>query len=170
MIAEKIGKREVVGHSGGYPGHITRSILDPRKGLVVSVLTNAVDGPASELALGVLAILDYALEKPITNETPDAALFVGRFANMWGVMDIAQLGDRLVAIHPGAPDPVAAVDTLTISSPTSLEFESGSGYGSIGEALHYVLDESGAVQSIRGGGGMSMWPLAPLSDERGGEE
>lgn len=166
MISETVGEREVVGHSGGYPGHITRSILDPKKGLVISVLTNAVDGPASELAQGVLAILDYALEKPIDAETVDAAPFVGRFANMWGVMDVAQLGERIVAIHPGAIAPVAVVDTLTVASPTALLFESGSGYGSIGEELRYRFGPDGEVTSIQGGGGMTMWPLAPLDDRQ----
>ena len=170
MISERLGGRKVIGHSGGYPGHITRTILDPEKGLVVSVLTNAVDGPASELAVGALALLDYALEKPTTETTPDASPFVGRFANMWGVIDVAQLGDRIVAVHPGSPDPITALDTLTVSSPAALEFDTGSGYGSIGEKLHYVFDESGAITSIRGGGGMTMWPLGPLADEHGGGE
>lgn len=159
MISETVGGRTVVGHSGGYPGHITRSILDPKKGLVVSVLTNAVDGPASELALGVLNLLDYALEKPRTETTADASTFAGRFANMWGVMDIAQLGDRIVAIHPGAPLSLTTVDTLVPSGVNALRFETGSGYGSIGEELFYSFDEAGKTISIQGGGGMTMWPF-----------
>jgi CubicO group peptidase (beta-lactamase class C family) len=159
MITEKVGEHEVIGHSGGYPGHITRTILDPHTGLAISVLTNSVDGPASELAVGALAIIDYALAQPATDETPDATFFTGRFANMWGVMDIAQLGDRIVAIHPGAASPVDMVDTLVVVNDTTLRFDTGSGYGSIGEILEYSLGDDGAVTSIRGGGGMTMWPI-----------
>jgi len=52
----------MVGHSGGYPGHITRTMWDPNEGLASSVLTNAVDGPAEELAVGILKILDKGRE------------------------------------------------------------------------------------------------------------
>ena len=41
-----IGDRRVLGHGGGYPGHITRTFFDPVDRLAVSVLTNAIDGPA----------------------------------------------------------------------------------------------------------------------------
>ena len=46
MGLHEIGARAVVGHNGGYPGHITSSVADPVARLAVSVLTNAVDGPA----------------------------------------------------------------------------------------------------------------------------
>jgi CubicO group peptidase (beta-lactamase class C family) len=101
----------MVGHSGGYPGHITRTMWDPEEGLAISVLTNAVDGPAEELASGILKILDKAremtpkrpLKSGLTNsaaiEPPvqslgeiDLASFTGRFAALWGVTDVIELG------------------------------------------------------------------------------
>lgn len=163
MISETVDGHEVIGHSGGYPGHITRTLLDPHTGLVVSVLTNAVDGPAAELSQGILALLDYATAEPATADTVDASRFTGRFANMWGVMDVAQLGGRIVALHPGSPTPLTGADTLEPVGETSLRFAEGSGFGSIGEDLHYVF-EGDRVVSIRGGGGMSMRPLEPMSE------
>jgi CubicO group peptidase (beta-lactamase class C family) len=159
MISEKVGEHEVIGHSGGYPGHITKSLLDPHTGLAISVLTNSVDGPASELGIGVLGLIDYALAQPADESTPDASFFTGRFASMWGVMDIAQLGSRIVAIHPGAASPTEMVDTLVIVDDHTLRFDAGSGYGSIGELLEYRVDEDGNVIAIQGGGGMTMWPI-----------
>ncbi len=164
MITEKVGEHEVIGHSGGYPGHITRSILDPRTGLVISVLTNSVDGPAGEIAQGVLSILDYAVEKPRTEGTFDASRLTGRFANMWGAMDVVQLGERIVTIHPGAPAPMASVDVLEPTETDALRFVKGSGFGSIGEDLRYEF-EGETVVAIHGGGGMTMWPLVPPYDE-----
>ena len=164
MIAEKVGEHEVIGHSGGYPGHITRSILDPRTGLVISVLTNSVDGPASEIAQGVLSILDYAAEKPLSAGAFDASRLTGRFANMWGVMDVVQLGERIVTIHPGAPAPMASVDVLEPTESDALRFVKGSGFGSIGEDLRYEFDGDSVV-AIHGGGGMTMWPLVLPYDE-----
>ena len=49
MGVQAIGARAVVGHNGGFPGHITSSVADPVGRLAVSVLTNAVDGPADAL-------------------------------------------------------------------------------------------------------------------------
>ncbi|HEY0214938.1 MAG TPA: serine hydrolase domain-containing protein, partial [Cellulomonas sp.] len=54
MDLHTFGERDVVGHSGGYPGHITRTYIDPRARLVVSVLTNAIDGPADPIAVGLI--------------------------------------------------------------------------------------------------------------------
>jgi D-alanyl-D-alanine carboxypeptidase len=80
------------------------------------------------------------------------------------VMDVVQLGDRIVTIHPGAPAPMAAVDVLAPAEPNVLRFEKGSGFGSIGEDLRYEF-EGQSVVAIHGGGGMTMWPLVPPYDE-----
>ena len=57
-----MGEQVFVGHSGGYPGHITKTLVDPRSGLTISVLTNAIDGPATPLARGIAQILAAAAE------------------------------------------------------------------------------------------------------------
>ncbi len=77
------GERRLVGHGGGYPGHITRTVFDPREHLAVAVLTNAVDAPAEELATAAVKLIDLAgkHERPVDE---DAARFCGRFANLWG--------------------------------------------------------------------------------------
>jgi CubicO group peptidase (beta-lactamase class C family) len=170
MIAEKVGDHAIIGHSGGYPGHITRSVLDPHTGLAISVLTNAGDGPASELVLGVLRILDFATAQPLGENAIDGSAFVGRFANMWGVMDVAQLGNRLVALHPGQASPVAAFDELEISDDDTLVFSAGSGYGSIGEKLVYTRAADGSIEKIQGGGGMTMWPIEAYREREASRE
>ena len=78
---------------------------------------------------------------------------------MWGVMDIVQLGERLLAIHPGAPTPLDGVDELEVTGEATLRIAKGNGFGSVGETIFVDFDEAGAVSRIRGGGGMSMWPM-----------
>ena len=56
-----VGGRRVVGHSGGFPGFITRTWWDPVDRIAVSVLTNAVDGPASVLAEGILRFVELGV-------------------------------------------------------------------------------------------------------------
>jgi len=173
MIIERVGDHRVVGHSGGYPGHITRSIFDPAAGLAISVLTNAVDGPAAELSNGILRLIDAALVQAPTlslgatgsaRSDIDSSRFTGRFANMWGVLDVVQLGERLVSLHPGSPNPLDGLDELEIIDENTLLISKGSGFGSVGESMVYEFDASGAVVSVRGSGGMSLWPLGELGE------
>lgn len=155
------GERRLVGHSGGYPGHITRTWIDPGQQVVVSVLTNAVDGPADVLAGGVLRLLDLALDAPEpAADRPaggDLQRFAGRFANLWGVTDIALLGNRLVLLHPGAPDPTEDHLELTVEGDSTLRQESVAGFGSAGETVEYDWAPDGTAARIRLGG-ISVWP------------
>jgi len=171
MDVETVAGRHVVGHSGSYPGHATRSFLDPGDGIVISVLTNAIDGPASELSSGILKILDAALECPArrtvaerTALPADTTRFEGRFAASWGMLDIVRLGDRLLGLSPVAADPVADPDVLEVVDDDTLRVTSGDGFGSVGELIGYTRDEAGDVVSIRSGG-LRMWAYDPARDD-----
>lgn len=173
MIIERIGDHRVVGHSGGYPGHITRSLFDPAAGLAISVLTNAVDGPAAELSNGILRLIDAALvQAPAlslgrpaqAHSDIPSSRFTGRFANMWGVLDVVQLGERLVSVHPGSPNPIDGLDELEILDENTLLIRKGSGFGSVGERMVYEFDHDDNITLVRGSGGMSLTPLGELGE------
>lgn len=167
FMVSRIGGHRVVGHSGGYPGHITRTLFDPATGLAVSVLTNAIDGPATPLASGILRLLDAAVEPApaglaataVTGDSIDPRRFTGRFADEWGVVDIVLLGERLVSLNPGAADPLDSFDTLTIVSPTELLIARGNGFGSVGERMRYEFAADGSVASVRGDSAMTLKPF-----------
>jgi len=159
MDLRSAGDRTLVGHSGGYPGHITRTWIDPDAQVVVSVLTNAVDGPADALARGLFALLDLALAAPGGPQPPTAELarHTGRFVNLWGVTDVALLGGRLVLLHPGSPEPAEDFLELTPEAPGVLRQEAVAGFGSAGEPVTYSWAEDGTAASVRLGG-ISAWP------------
>lgn len=166
-----IGDREVVGHSGGYPGHITRTYVDPAARLVVSVLTNAIDGPADALAVGLIKLVDLALNPPAGAPEPAAdarplAAYTGRFGALWGITDIAELGGRLLLLHPAAPDPVAAYDELHVLGPDRLGTSREPGFGAAGEDVVVERAPDGAVAAIRHG--MTSWPLEEFRRRRAG--
>jgi len=165
-----VGERRLVGHSGGFPGQITRTWIDPEGAVVVSVLTNAIDGPADALARGLFALLDLALAAPGAEQRPAAELarYTGRFANLWGVTDIALLGGRLVLLHPGALEPAAEYAELTVVDAGTLRLESIPGFGSAGEAVVYEWAEDGTASSIRAGG-VTSWPLEVFRARRAGQ-
>ncbi|MGH2549405.1 MAG: serine hydrolase domain-containing protein [Thermomicrobiales bacterium] len=167
----------MVGHSGGYPGHITRTMWDPNEGLAISVLTNAVDGPAEELAAGTLKILEKAREvapkmslssgltnssaiappaKPI--EDIDLNTFTGRFAALWGVTDVFILGGKLLASSPVGPSPLMMPYELAVVDANTLLTTSGMSYASVGEHFRYERDADGEIISVFTGG-MKAWPI-----------
>jgi len=167
------GDRRLVGHGGGYPGHITRTVFDPADRLAVAVLTNAIDAPAEELALGAVKLIDLAgggagesagtagtANATATAGEPDPRQrrFTGRLANLWGVRDVALLGDRLFLLDPTAADPTASAAELAVTGGTTLRVTRGPGYGAVGESMEYAFTDSG-VASVRGAGGLTWWPL-----------
>lgn len=176
MSLRQLGARDLVGHSGGYPGHITQTYIDPTEQLVVSVLTNAVDGPASNLAAGLIRLIDLALND--ADDTPAGAAapgeptdrvplssFTGRFAGLWGITDIVEAGDRLLLITPTAPNPAEAYSTAVPLDAHTLQTESKSGFGAVGEKLYLERDDDGAIVSVHFSGG-PCWPVAEFLSRR----
>ncbi len=137
MVTERVDDQTFVGHSGGYPGHITKTLLDPTTGLVVSVLTNAVDGPATPLALGIVQLLAASAPQPDTTPLSPAALaHTGRYADLWHVVDLAALGGRLLALSPTAWNPTEDPDEL-VEDGDGLRIVAGAGFGSVGEPVTF---------------------------------
>lgn len=102
--------------------------------------------------------------------TDPAHRFVGRFENLWSVIDVvdpgdrlAGIGDRLVGIAPTLADPMPSTITFDLVDKDTLRVIVCSGYGSRRELWRYERDDDGRVQSVRAGGGMTMWPQPDVS-------
>ncbi|TCC11518.1 serine hydrolase domain-containing protein [Kribbella soli] len=156
LAVNKVGDREVFGHGGGYPGHITRTLVDPEHRIVVSVLTNAIDGPASQFAEGLFRLLDLAESKD--RGEGDLTRFTGRFANLWGVTDFVVIGGRLYATDPSGSNPAEEPQELEADGDT-LRVTGGNGYGSYGESYRFTFDANGVVETVRGSSGLSLQPI-----------
>lgn len=153
-----VADREVVGHSGGYPGHITRTWIDPVDGLVVSVLTNDLDGLAGTLAAGVLQLITLATRASDAGEAvPDDLRFTGRFAGTWGAYDVVELGGTLHTLSLRAPDPFSGATRL-IPRDGRLVLEEEPSFGEAGEPVHVTRGTDGRIESIRLGA-MTAWPI-----------
>lgn len=106
---------KIVGHGGGYPGFITRSGLNQDKKIIVIALTNAVDGPALTLAIGIFKILAYIEKeeekfklKP-EQKMIDFKEITGIYKSDWGTSLFSQIGSKLVLTAPGADDPTELI-------------------------------------------------------------
>lgn len=159
----KINDRRLLGHGGGFPGHITHTLFDPHERIAASVLTNAIDGPAQMYVATVFRLIDLALGAA-ASETPAvapdvASRFTGRFANLWGVSDVVDLGGRLHLLDPTVGDPTADPIRLNVADElTTLRITDSPGYAAPGEELVYTRDDDGAVREVRGAGGVTMYP------------
>lgn len=157
MILQDVHGHRTLGHSGGYPGHITRSWALPDSGVALSVLTNAVDGPAAAWGEALIALATLAdKEAPASYsrmQPADLARFTGRFAGLWGVQDIVELGGKLYQLPLGAaPDPDVVVP-LDIVDAATLRSHDPNGFGGYGEDLAFEFDDAGAA-ALRGPGGV----------------
>ena len=157
----EIGGRRFVGHGGAFPGHATMTLFDPSDRLVVVVLINEVGGPAAILAQGIVTTIAFALaQNPAAKGSPRShERFTGRFANMWGVTDVAAFGDELVALQPEADDPVKIVTRLAVVDEQTLRVTESHGMAAPGEAIRYVRDRAGHVTKVIAGG-TSAYPVA----------
>ena len=157
----EIGGRRFVGHGGGFPGHATMTLFDPSDRLVVVALTNEVSGPAGMLAHGILTTIAFALQQKSATEGSASARerFAGRFANIWGVTDVAAFGDALVSLHPESDDPVKLVTKLAVEDERTLRATETNGMAAPGEAVRYVRDATGHVAKVIMGG-TSAYPVA----------
>lgn len=147
MQVTTIGKRRVAGHSGGFPGHTTRTYLDSRDRLAISILTNETDGKATDLTKSAIRLINLALEqKPAEDSALDR--YTGRFGDLWGYTDIVRLGNQLFDIPPEADDPASDAGKLEVVDGDTLRVEEQDSYGSPGEPVRYERDASGRILKI----------------------
>ncbi|MEG8037241.1 hypothetical protein QP157_18555 [Sphingomonas sp. LR61] len=125
-------------------------------------MTSAAAGPATLIATAVVQMLDAAADTsapgtPVPDDV-DTAAYTGRFANPWGVSDIARIGDRLVEVDPSGPEPLDTPTRLEVVDADTLRMTHGNRFGSVDEDITFTRDADGAVRSIRAGGGMTEEP------------
>ncbi|MCR8671739.1 serine hydrolase, partial [Agrococcus sp. HG114] len=153
LMLREIDGRTWHGHGGAWTGQATRTLVDAERDIVVSVLTNAIDAPAEELAVGVARIVHAALEPSERLAAERLALlrsFEGAFASIWGRLDVVELGGRLLGMSPTAADPLAAVDELTPLDRDRVRIAAASGMGSGHEIATAERDGAGRVLRWRG--------------------
>ncbi|WP_344249128.1 serine hydrolase domain-containing protein, partial [Isoptericola hypogeus] len=166
--------RRVVGHSGGFPGQLTRTWADPAGRVAVSVLTNAVDGPADAIATGLFELVATALDGtapaaacPGATPAPSVAeldRWTGSFANLWGQTDVVRLGRRLWLIDPREADPLGGAEEVSIDG-DALRPLPHAGFGPVGEPVEVLRGADGRPAAIVMGG-MTSWPVEDYERER----
>lgn len=157
---EYLKDRKTISHGGGFPGHITKSIADPKDELVVVVLTNCLGGPASVIAKSIYSIFDYFQEyTPKEKPKHDMSRFEGRFISLWSMTDIIAAGDKVVAAYPDTWQPLnhpENLENLEYVDDTTLKVTDTDSFYSEGELVHFNYKD-GKVESVIYNG-TTMWP------------
>lgn len=140
----------IYGHSGGFPGFITNTQFDAKRKLVVSVLTNAYDGPAKKVCSSLINIIDTFQQDTdhIKSKVADHSKFAGRFYSTWGPTDIVCVGKKLFAIDPLWWTEFDDAEELTVINETTLKIEKANNYSSPGETITFDFDTNGKAKGI----------------------
>ncbi|GAA1346817.1 serine hydrolase domain-containing protein [Falsarthrobacter nasiphocae] len=159
FMFEEIGGRATFGHSGGYPGFISRTWAVPETGVVVSVLTNAVDGDPVTLGRSLFALADLALAPahPSLAGVKKKVLrrFDESFSSLWGATRFAFLGHNIYEFELGYPvDPKSLPYEYVDES--SLRMQDPYGFGAHGELARFEFDDDGRAASVRTANGSLM--------------
>lgn len=146
IISGQVGGWDWAGHSGGFPGYITRTSMLPGRDLSVSVLTNAIDGLAHFWHDGVVQILArFAQHGAPTARTRDWA---GRWWSLWGPFDLVPMGDKVLVGNPALFNPLLDASELAITGRDRGTIALATGFASHGESVHRERDGRGRVTAL----------------------
>lgn len=143
------------GHTGGFPGTLTRTVCVPAQGLALSALTNAADGPAQAWIDGALHILQaYARHGAPSRRS---AAWSGRWWSLWGAFDLLPMRDLVLVANPSLPNPVQDATQLEGLARDRQGVDRGrialaNGFANHGEAVALERDARGRPKSFQFGG------------------
>lgn len=153
---EYLKKRKTIGHGGGFPGHITKSLADSKDELVVVALTNCIDGPAQAIVKGIYGIVDYFQENtPDSKPKHDMTKLEGRYMNLWGMTDIVVTGDKAISTYANSWRPLSFPEELEYVNDTTLKVIETDSFSSEEELVRFTLKD-GRVETVNYSGA-TMW-------------
>ena len=135
-------------------GHITLTLIDPVGKLVVSVLTNAVDGPAEDVAVGLVKLIDVALKPraevaPPPADSPPLQLVHRPLRQPLGCRGRRRPGWSAGAAPADGDDPLPTVEELEVVDATTLRVAAQPSFGPAGELVPLERDAAGSIVALR---------------------
>lgn len=150
FMINTVGDRRVIGHSGGFPGQLTRSCFDHEDRIAVSVMTNSLDAEVDLIADGILESIDFFRRNG--HEKHFEAHMEGQFFSLFGIKQSVSVSrERLVCVNPLAWKPFDFMQELRRERENLFRIEKADGYLAAGEPVKFYLSK-GKIQRIRYGG------------------
>lgn len=150
-----LGAWDWFGHTGGFPGTLSRTCCVPAQGLALSLLTNAADGLAQAWTDGALHLLQAFERHGAPSRT--TAGWTGRWWGLWGAMDLLPMADKVLVANPSLANPVQDASEITPEGrgrdgTLRGRITLANGYGSHGEAAALEHDGRGRPVAFQLGG------------------
>jgi len=151
---QTLGDWECCGHSGGFPGTITRTASVPAQDLAISVMTNAADGPSHVWLDAALHILRAAATRGVPSRK--LASWTGRWWSLWGPVDLMPVQGRVLVANPSLANPMADASEIEVDGTrdgvSHGRIVLAGGYMSHGEPARLVFDARGRAAQFWLGG------------------
>ena len=146
IMQGKVGDWQWFGHAGGFQSCLSRTIVVPGEDLAVSILTNAVDGPAWAWSDGVIQILQtFAARGAPGAKTRDWA---GRWWSLWRTLDFVPMREHVLVSDPGLAVPFLDASEVTVAKRDKGTISKATGLANFGEEARLVRGSKGAVREI----------------------
>jgi CubicO group peptidase (beta-lactamase class C family) len=143
LMSGRLANWDWFGHSGGFQGFITRTLVLPEQELAISVLTNAADGLSHAWIEGIVHIL-RAFEK---NGAPGRKLasWNGRWWSLWGASDLVPMSNKVMVATPSLLNPFLDASEITVTARDKGKITLATGGGSHGQSVRRLRDKDGEV-------------------------
>jgi len=146
----RIGDWDWFGHGGAFQSGLSTTMVLEGRDLAVTVLTNAIDGPASEWAAGIVHILQtFERHGAPTARTRD---WSGRWWSLWDTVDLVPVSDRVLVAQPALTMPFDHAGEITVTGRDAGVVSLAGGYDIHGEDAALKRDGKGAVREVMLGG------------------
>jgi CubicO group peptidase (beta-lactamase class C family) len=150
IMSGRIAEWEWFGHSGGFQGFTSRTVVLPDPSLAVSVVTNAIEGAADRWVEGIIHILaTFAKNGPPAGEVRD---WTGRWWSLWGAMDLVPMGRKVIVATPSLPNPFTDAAEISISGADRGRVSLAAGPARHGEDVYRVRGHGGKTAEVWLGG------------------
>jgi CubicO group peptidase (beta-lactamase class C family) len=147
IMSGTMGGWDWFGHTGGFPGYISRTCVIPACEVTISIFTNATDGCAGLWIDGALHIMRaFAARGAPKRRVRD---WTGRWWNAWGAIDLVPVGNLVIATSPQALNPFLDASEIEVSGRDTGRISLAAGYASHGQAVRRMRNTAGIVTEVR---------------------
>jgi D-alanyl-D-alanine carboxypeptidase len=162
-IIGPVGPWSWFGHSGGWPGTLSRTSVLPDHDITISILTNAVDGPSQPWMEGIIHILKTFEARG----APDSmsADWTGRWWGLWGASDLVPVGHGKVLVAvPAQPIPFFDATVIDVTGRDAGLVTEAQAFGDLGEPVRRERNPDGRVSEVWIGGKQQLGETAFTSE------
>ena len=150
IMLGKAGDWEWFGHAGGFQSCISRTVTLPGRDLAISILTNAVDGPAWAWSDALVHILQtFEQRGPASAKTGD---WKGRWWSLWRTLDFVPMRDHVLVADPSMAVPFTDAAEIAVEGRGQGTIRHATGLASYGEGARLVGGTNDKVKELWFGG------------------